>query len=304
MAFMALLISIVSISSLYADGEQQLAFPGAEGSGRFATGGRGGDVYEVTNLDNSGAGSIADAVKSGNRTIVFRVSGTIELGSVILTPKSNTTIAGQTAPGDGICIKGRIKIGAVSNIVIRYIRIRVDAGAANSSGDAIDIDQGTNIIIDHVSASYARDEGISCQDESDKVTVQWCIISEALTFENHSFGSLIRGNYGDEKTYHHNLYAHNNGRNPRPGNETDSSTDPEGLHFDFRNNVVYNWAGAKAGYNSDDNQVSRYSFVGNAYIRGPESGNLIFREGSVDSYGYFVDNSLDGVVQAKTMRYI
>ena len=275
-----------------------LSFPTAEGSGRFSTGGRGGDVYEVTNLNNSGPGSIVDAVSSGNRTIVFRISGTIELGNVILRPKSNTTIAGQTAPGDGICLKGRIHIGSVSNVIIRFIRVRVDEGAANSNGDAIDIESGTNIIIDHVSASYARDETISCQEESDKVTVQWCIMSEALTFELHSYGSLIRGDYGDEKTYHHNLYAHNRGRNPRPGNYTGSSTDPEGLHFDFRNNVVYNWGGSKAGYNADDQTVSRYNFIGNVYVRGPESSSnsLIFQESSVDAFGYFEDNSIDGVV--------
>ncbi len=288
-----MMINLLSAATLYG---QQLAFPTAEGSGRFATGGRGGDVYAVTNLNNSGPGSIVDAVSSGNRTIVFRVSGTIELGNVILRPKSNTTIAGQTAPGDGICIKGRIYINA-SDVVIRYIRVRVDAGAANSNGDAIDIAGGTNIMIDHVSASYARDEGISCQPNSNKVTVQWCIISEALTFENHGYGSLVRGDFGDEKTYHHNLYAHNQGRNPRPGNYTDIGSDPEGLHFDFRNNVVYNYGGSKAGYNADKNAVSRYNFVGNAYIRGPESsGNLAFRESSKVAYGYFEDNSMEGEV--------
>jgi pectate lyase len=291
------MLVIISLFQVIPVQGQQLAFPTAEGSGRFATGGRGGDVYEVTNLNNSGPGSIVDAVSEGNRTIVFRVSGTISLGDIILRPKSYTTIAGQTAPGDGICIKGRIYIGSVSDVVIRYIRVRVDAGAANSSGDAIDIAGGTNIIIDHVSASYARDEGISCQETSNKVTVQWCIISEALTYENHGYGSLVRGDYGDEKTYHHNLYAHNQGRNPRPGNYTSSSSDPEGLHFDFRNNVVYNYGGSKAGYNADKTSVSRYNFVGNAYIRGPESsGNLAFRESSVVSYGYFENNSINGVV--------
>ncbi len=277
------------------------AFPGAEGSGRFATGGRGGEVYEVNNLNNSGPGSIVDAVSQGNRTIVFRVSGTIPLGSTILEPKSNTTIAGQTAPGDGICIKGRIHIkDFVHDIIIRYIRVRVDAGAANSSGDAIDIDEGSNIIIDHVTASYSRDEGISCQETSDKVTVQWCIISEALTYESHSYGSLIRGDYGDTKTYHHNLYAHNNSREPRPGNYTASATDPEGLHFDFRNNVIYNWKGNYAGYNDDTSMVSRYNFIGNAYIPGSESttgyGNKVFRERDKVGYGYFADNSYDGSV--------
>lgn len=268
------------------------AFPGAEGSGRWATGGRGGTVYEVTNLSNSGAGSIVDAVSVGNRTIVFRVSGTIELGDVVLRPKSNTTIAGQTAPGDGICLKGRIYISA-SNVVIRYLRVRVDAGGANSSGDAIDIAGGSDIIIDHVSGSYARDETISCQDGSDNVTVQWCILSEALTYEGHSYGSLIRGQYGENKTYHHNLYAHNNGRNPRPGNYTAATADPEGLHFDFRNNVVYNWKGSTPGYNADTTTVSRYNFIGNVFIAGPEStaGNKAFKEDSTYAYGYWSDNA-------------
>ncbi|MBN1480704.1 T9SS type A sorting domain-containing protein [candidate division KSB1 bacterium] len=296
-AFMVLAIITLLINTPFAVAEQP-AFPGAEGSGRFASGGRGGSVYEVTTLSNSGPGSLVDAVRSGNRSIVFRVSGTIELGSVILTPKSNTTIAGQTAPGDGICIKGRIRVNA-SNIIIRYIRVRVDAGAANSDGDAIDISGGTNIIIDHVSASYARDEGISCQPESDMVTVQWCIISEGLTFENHSYGSLIRGDYGDQKTYHHNLYAHNWGRLPRPGNYTDVTDDPEGLYLDFCNNVIYNWQGSRPGYNDDSNTMSRYNFIGNVYIRGPESSpSTIFRENGVHCIGYFENNSMNGIVPA------
>jgi hypothetical protein len=276
---------------------QQVAFPGAEGSGRFTKGGRGGEVYEVTTLANSGAGSIVDALSQGNRTIVFRVSGTIELGDVILQPKANITIAGQTAPGDGICIKGRFHI-KYSDIIIRYLRVRVDAGAANSSGDAVDIDKGTNIMIDHVSASYARDEGISCQETSDSVTVQWCIISEALTFENHSYGSLIRGDFGDQKTYHHNLYAHDNGRLPRPGNYTDYPADTRGLFFDFRNNVVYNWKGSAPGYNADTASVSNYNFVGNVYIPGDESSvsNRAFKEDAYRANAYFADNMYNGTV--------
>jgi hypothetical protein len=303
MSRVTFLVGLVAILVITADTMALVpAFPGAEGEGRFATGGRGGTVYEVNNLNSSGPGSIVDALSAGNRTIVFRVSGTIELPeSTILYPQSNTTIAGQTAPGDGICIKGRIYIGSVSNVVIRYIRVRVNAGKANASGDAIDIAAGNNIIIDHVTASYGRDETISCQADSNNVTVQWCILSEALTFETHSYGSLIRGNYGDEKTYHHNLYAHNNGRNPRPGNETGIGSDTEGLHFDFRNNVMYNWVGKCAGYNDDGaGYVSRYNFIGNVYIPGPESTSTSskkgFREKSKDAYGYFADNSYDGNV--------
>jgi pectate lyase len=217
---------------------------------------------------------------------------------VILQPKANTTIAGQTAPGDGICIKGRLKI-AYPDIIVRHIRVRVDAGGANSSGDAVDISGGTNIIVDHVTASYSRDEGISCTEVCNNVTVQWCIISEALTFEAHGYGSLIRGDYGDEKTYHHNLYAHNQGRNPRPGNYTVIATDSVGLRFDFRNNVVYNWAGSSAGYNDDVGMRSNYNFVGNAYVTGTESsGNFAFREGCAVSNGYFANNSLNGVIPA------
>ncbi len=277
---------------------QQLAFPTAEGSGRFATGGRGGIVYEVTNLNASGPGSIVDAVSAGNRTIVFRVSGTIALGATILTPKANTTIAGQTAPGDGICLKGRLKISA-SNIIVRYIRVRVDAGDANAAGDAVDISGGSDIMVDHVTASYSRDEGISCTEVPTNVTVQWCMITEALTFEAHGYGSLIRGDYGDRKTYHHNLYAHNNARNPRPGNYTVNTTDSVGLLFDFRNNVVYNWANSYAGYNDDSTQRSSYNIVGNAYISGSESGGLsAFREGCRVCTGYFADNTMNGVLPA------
>lgn len=292
LTLMTLTLLMLCLFSNYVSADP-VAFPGAEGSGMYSTGGRGGDVYEVTNLNNSGTGSIVDAVSSGNRTIVFRVSGTIELGDTLLRPKSNTTIAGQTAPGDGICIKGRIYIGSVSDVIIRYIRVRVDDGAANSSGDAIDIASGSNIIIDHVSASYGRDETISCQDGSDNVTVQWCILSEALTYEGHSYGALVRGEYGEEKSYHHNLFAHNNNRNPRPGNYTSTDDDPEGLHFDFRNNVMYNWDGSQPGYNADSDTTSRYNFVGNVAIVGPESGNTgwIFKENCPDCYAYWEGNA-------------
>jgi len=173
----------------------------------------------------------------------------------------------------------------------------VDAGAANSSGDAIDISSGSNIIIDHVSTSYARDETISCGGDATKVTVQWCIMSEALTFESHSFGSLIRGKNGYQITYHHNLSAHIWGRLPRPGNYTDVLIDSAGLYLDFRNNVIYNWKGSTPGYNDDITTMSRYNFIGNAYIQGPESsGNGIFRERSTVSIGYFENNSYNGVV--------
>jgi hypothetical protein len=304
-----LLLVFISIfsSTLYATTK---AFIGAEGSGCWAAGGRGGRIYEVTNLTNDanvGSGSIVDALSEPNRIVVFRVAGTIQLNGTMLEPKSNTTIAGQTAPGDGICIKGRFHLrNNVHDIIIRYLRIRVDEGAANSSGDAIDIDYCNNVIIDHVSGSYSRDETISCQEDCNNVTVQWCIMSEGLTYENHSYGSLVRGEYGQEKTYHHNLYAHNFGRNPRPGNYTSGSSDPEGLHFDFRNNVVYNWLKTVPGTGDSGDCISRYNFIGNVYIPGPESTNngYGFRESSTVSYGYFADNSYNDVVDPDPWRIV
>jgi pectate lyase len=163
----------------------------------------------------------------------------------------------------------------------------------------VDISGGSDIIVDHVTASYSRDEGISCTEVPANVTVQWCIISEGLTFESHSYGSLIRGDYGDRRTYHHNLYAHNNARNPRPGNYTLIGIDSVGNFVDFRNNVVYNWSSTYAGYNDDSTMLTSYNIVGNAYISGSESsGNFAFREGCRVCNGYFADNSINGAVPA------
>ncbi|MGB8227254.1 MAG: hypothetical protein WCE45_10395, partial [Sedimentisphaerales bacterium] len=187
------------------------AFPGAEGYGAVATGGRGGVVYEVTNLDSSGAGSFGAAIgASGARTVVFRVSGTIT-GNFNIS-NGNITIAGQTAPGDGICIKGNLSTSA-DNIIIRYIRCRYDP-VPQIDGDAIGGRYHNNIIIDHVSASWSADEVFTLYHNSN-TTVQWCIIAEGCEkFEDgvsvgHRFGGIWGNNYG---TWHHNLIAHNDSR--------------------------------------------------------------------------------------------
>ena len=284
-----------------------LAFPGAEGFGAFAQGGRGGRVIEVTNLNDSGAGSLRDAVDAeGPRIIVFRVSGTIDLKSGLSIRNPYITIAGQTAPGDGICLKTYSLSVAADHVIIRFIRCR-PGDNAKFEGDAISISAGRHIILDHCSASWSVDETLSASTSGQlgDVTVQWCIISESLNNSSHhkgshGYGSLIRGGWGNRYTFHHNLYAHHRGRLPRPGNYNSRSKDPDGFIFDFRNNVVYNWAGSAAGYNADGSNgvdsITKMNFVGNYYKRGANSaGSLVFSETTRTAKAHFADNCMNGV---------
>jgi hypothetical protein len=269
-------------------GAQITAFPGAEGFGAYAKGGRGGDVYTVSNLDDSGTGSLRHAIESakGPRTIVFAVSGLIKLKSSIDIDKDYITIAGQTAPGDGICLRDDcFKINA-NHVIVRYIRSRLGSKAGKES-DAISVSGGHDIILDHCSASWSVDECFSCstgeKGKIDNVTVQWSIIAEALHKSihkkgPHGYGALIRGCYGAKYTYHHNLFAHNYSRNPRPGNydQNNRNIDPQGLLFDFRNNVMYNWGGSRPGYDADKESVCHYNYVGNYGKPGPDSDKTGF----------------------------
>ena len=241
--------------------QEVVAFPGAEGYGKNATGGRGGAVYEVTNLNSSGAGSLAAAVgASGPRTVVFRVGGTID-GDIDID-RDDITIAGQTAPGDGICIKGNLGIGA-SNVIIRYIRVRAEA-----SGDAIGSRYERDIILDHVSSSWSSDEVMSLY-HGENVTIQYCMITEACS-SDHRFGGIWGNQYG---TYHHNLIAHNDSRNPRWASGCG--------YNDYRNNVLYNWGyescyGAEARQSGDRRnppiEYSTINMIANYYKPGPATG--------------------------------
>lgn len=177
------------------------AFPGAEGFGSEARGGRGGAVHEVTNLNNSGPGSLRAAVEaSGPRTVVFRVSGTIRLESNLVIRSARITIAGQTAPGDGICLRDASLDIRASDVVVRFIRCRL-GDVAGRDADSVVVSDGERIILDHVSASWGVDETLSVTtDENtlDRVTVQWCFITDALNDTEikgspHGYGSLIRG---------------------------------------------------------------------------------------------------------------
>ncbi len=279
------------------------AFPGAEGFGMEAAGGRGGHVIEVNNLNDSGPGSLRGAINTeGPRIVVFRVGGYIELKSELNINRPYITIAGQTAPGDGICLKNYNLVVTADNVIVRYIRVR-PGDVSKRELDSISILEGRNIIIDHCSASWSLDEVISVTSRMrtmGNVTVQWCMISESLNCSAHrkgchGYGSLIRVGYGNGVSYHHNLYAHNNGRNPRPGNYINSQVDPCGLVFDFRNNVVYNWGGRHAGYNDDgqnkSNSITNMNFINNYYIKGPNStGEIAFRESTAGCKAYFSGN--------------
>lgn len=285
---------------------QQLAFPTAEGFGAYAKGGRGGKVLYVTNLNDAGEGSLRWAVEQeGARTVVFAVSGTIDLKSRLDIENPYITIAGQTAPGDGICLKGETLRIAANHVVVRYIRVRLGDGkhgvGSKQGKDAVSISKGENIIVDHCSASWSLDEILSSSSYRPSlsfVTVQWCFITEALNPDNHGFGSLIRGTGGAKYSYLYNLYASNKGRNPRPGNYNSNpyTEDPEGLLLDFRNNVLYNWGGSHAGYNADKVSVTKLNYVGNYLIPGKDSraNGIAYSTGSPYNKSYFSGNYYDG----------
>ncbi len=287
------------------------AFPGAEGAGRFATGGRGGRVLKVTTLADSGPGSLRAAVDAtGPRIILFDVAGTIRLTSPLVIRNGRVTIAGQSAPGDGITLRDQTLQVAADDVVIRYIRSRLGA-ESGTQGDAIWVSGGTRVILDHVSASWSVDETLSAssnyRDPANSIgdlTVQWSVIANSLRRAghvkgDHGYGSLIRAGRGARVSFHHNLWANHAARMPRPGNYAPPAVDPQGARFDFRNNVFYNWGGSRSGYNADTQSLARYNFVGNAYLPGPDSkGRFAFDEGNPLAQAWFADNSMAGAVPA------
>jgi pectate lyase len=294
--FLTGLISLLIVTNSWS---QQLAFPTAEGYGKYTVGGRGGDVYEVTNLNDSGEGSLRAALEAeGPRTVVFRLSGTIT-GNYSMKNDS-ITIAGQTAPGDGICIRGNLSTGA-DNIIIRYIRVRWDP--ALGAKDALGGRYHKNIIFDHVSASWSTDETLTLY-HNENTTVQWCIIAQACpkgTTDEHRFGGIWGNNYG---TWHHNLIAHNASRNPRWAS---------GCGFnDYRNNVIYNWEyassyGGEAHQKGDRRKPpiehSTINMIANYYKPGPATESKVrsritapsSRNGDADAGKWWVsDNFVEG----------
>ncbi|MBT8108963.1 MAG: hypothetical protein KJP17_12040 [Gammaproteobacteria bacterium] len=243
-------------------GELPVAFPGAEGWGAHAQGGRGGDVYHVTNLDDSGPGSLRFGIESmtGPRTIVFDLSGTIYLDSRLTISKPYLTIAGQTAPGDGITLARHPLQVSADHVVLRYFRVRLGDEVVHRP-DAVHIESGHNIMIDHMSASWSIDEVMSAQSARvDLLTIQWSLIAEGLDTSHHEKGSHGFGGIlgALRQSVHHNLYANLKSRAPKVSGRRH-------CEVDFRNNVIYNW---KIN-NNYDGASSYMNWVNNYYKAGP-----------------------------------
>ncbi|MES2920139.1 MAG: polysaccharide lyase [Verrucomicrobiota bacterium] len=243
------------------------AFPGAWGGGMFTTGGRGGRAIAVTNLADNGPGSLRAAIDAeGPRTVVFRVAGMIRLESNLNIEHPDITIAGQTAPGDGVCITNHSLNINTRNVVLRHLRVRRGDPIGGQGADNIGGNPERNIIVDHCSVSWGRDEGISLYRYMrptpggspvkfgvKNLTIQWVVSSEALG-PSHAFGGTWGG---EDSTFHHNLFACNTGRNPSIGMSG---------RFDYRNNVIYNW-----GHRSMDggDETSEINVINNYYKSGP-----------------------------------
>lgn len=281
--------------------DELIAFPGAEGYGRFARGARAGEnptVYHVTNLNDSGKGSLRDAVSQPNRIVVFDVAGVIRIKSPLVFSK-NLTIAGQTAPGSGIVIYGeRTSFSGASDIIVRYLRIRMGM-SGRGQNDAAGIANGSNMIFDHCSISWGKDETFSINSDGKNggvgnITIQKTIMSQGLL--PHSAGGLCQPtNTVGGVTLYRNLYADNNTRNHKV----------KGLN-QYINNVVYNW-GSGGGYNLGGDSEGRIwaDVQSNYFIQGPNSGGNGVGSGNqlttVYQRGNKTDMSRDGVLNGRDM---
>jgi hypothetical protein len=243
-----------------------LAFPGATGFGAYAKGGRGGKVIAVTSLEDAGPGSLREALAAkGPRTVVFRVAGMLRLKSGLVIREPFVTVAGQTAPGDGIGLAldssahaDTLVLNQTHDVVLRYLRMFSGKGPGPSKpddgGDCISVYDSENFILDHCSTHFGTDETLSVTGASDRYTVQWCVIAEGLNYERHSMSSLLGGG---RCTWSHNLFAHSGSRNPHFAGEP---------RCDFRNNVLYDW-----GITSGQGSFAQLNYAGNYLKPGPST---------------------------------
>ena len=271
-----LLSAVTSIASA-----QQLAFPGAQGWGRFATGGRAGSVYHVTNLNDTGKGSLRDAVSQPNRIVVFDVAGVIKISSRIVFAH-NLYVAGQTAPGEGITVYGDgVSFSGANHIIVRYMRFRM--GQNGSSGkDCAGIANGQNMIFDHCSFAWGLDETFSINPDGkgltpENITLQNCIVGQGLM--THSAGGLMQTNY---VSLIGNFLCDNNTRNFKV----------KGIN-QYANNMVYNWSNGAYIMGGDSEGKSYVNIQSNLFINGPAKGGAAFTGGNADFHCYGVDNWQD-----------
>ncbi|MBS1816285.1 MAG: hypothetical protein JSS87_15550 [Acidobacteria bacterium] len=278
------------------------AFAGAEGYGAYSRGGRGGRTLSVDNLNDSGPGSLRTALEAtGARIVQFHVAGEIVLHSPIIIRHPWLTFDGSSAPAPGITLRRHGLEVQTHDVVLRYFRIRIgDEDVRNDvrygSGDgeySLDFTEGaSNAIADHLSLSWSTNKILSTTRFADKITIQWCILSEALNIDHHGYASIVGGN---RVTWHHNLFAHNFGRNPRFQGSVDA---------DFRNNVIYDW-GETAGYGEFD----RLNYAGNYLKPGPSTiqhPQLFLRGTEVVAPHslYFADNVLEGNSKATQNNWL
>ena len=275
---------------------QARAFPGAEGGGMWVTGGRGGKVIHVTNLNDSGTGSLRAALTaSGARTVVFDVAGIIELNSRIQINNGDLTVAGQTAPGGGICLKNYTVNVNADNVIFRYVHFRLGDEGPNA-GDSEDCIWGryrSNLILDHCSMSWSIDECASFYG-NEFFTMQWCILTESMNDSAHSKGAHGYGGIwgGKEASFHHNLLANHHSRNPRidhpeiyPKKDGVFDWSKRG-NVDLRNLVIYNW-GDNSSYGGEG---GHFNYVNCWYRPGPDSKDRYY---FVDAYHIYSSSKVD-----------